>query len=130
MTRQYVECSVAQLVLSASSSNSCNSFVYSYIGINALIECIILYGVGHWDLFIHSSIVHLVTTSMADLAEWLSIIVFRFWTGINTNIGGAGGGWCLVVRGTGTLAAGVVKMGNIMPTLLISVLETIIYFNH
>ena len=101
MTRQYVECSVAQLVLSASSSNSCNSFVYSYIGINALIECIILYGVGHWDLFIHSSIVHLVTTSMADLAEWLSIIVFRFWTGINTNIGGAGGWQGLVPGGAG-----------------------------
>ena len=101
---------------------------------SSVIECIIIMsGVGHWDLFIHSSIVPLVTTSMADLAEWLSIIVFRFWTGINTNIGGAGGGWCLVVRGTGTPpAAGVVKMGNMMPTLLISVLYTIIntYFNH
>ena len=64
------------------------------------------------------------------MAEWLSSIVFRFWTGINTNIGGAGGGWCLVVRGTGTLAAGVVKMGDIMPTLL-TVLDTIIiYFNN
>ena len=53
--------------------------------------------------------------------------MFRFWTGINTNIVGAGGGWCLVVRGTGTpLAAGVVKMGDIMPTLL-TVLDTIIY---
>ena len=60
------------------------------------------------------------------MAELLSIIVFRFWTGINTNIGGAGGGWCLVVRGTGTPVTGVVTMGDMMPTLL-TVLDPIIY---
>ena len=64
---------------------------------SSVIECIIIMsGVGHWDLFIHSSIVPLVTTSMADLAEHHRVQILdrnkhEYWRGWRGLVpGGAG----------------------------------------